>query len=105
MSSFPDRINRLPSFAGGFSARRLDAEGCQVLFASYTAGQRIAAHQHDTENVGVVTQGEMHLTLQGRERGFRVGQWYHIPAATPHAARFEAATAIIEFWFDPTVGD
>lgn len=99
MSHFPDRINRLPPHDGGFSARRLLADGCQVLFASYPAAQRIPVHHHDTENVGVVTQGELFLTLHGVERSYRAGQWYHIPAVAPHAARFESATSIIEFWF------
>lgn len=99
MSQFPDRIQRLPPYQGAFSARRLAAEGCEVLFASYPAEQRIPAHHHATENVGVVTAGEMFLTLHGVERTYRVGQWYHIPAEAPHAARFGAPTAIIEFWF------
>lgn len=99
MSHFPERITRLPPYVGAFSARRLEAEGCQVLFASYPAEQRIPVHHHDTENVGVVTQGEMLLTLHGVERSFRLGQWYHIPARAPHAARFGAPTSIIEFWF------
>lgn len=99
MSHFPDRINRLPPHDGGFSARRLMADGCQVLFASYPAAQRIPVHHHDTENVGVVTQGELFLTLHGVERSYRAGQWYHIPAVAAHAARFESATSIIEFWF------
>lgn len=99
MSHFPDLINRLPPFVGAFSARRLQAEGCQVLFASYPADQRIPVHHHDTENVGVVTQGEMLLTLHGVERPYRTGQWFQIPAEAPHAARFGTATSIIEFWF------
>ena len=99
MGHFPERISRLPPFVGAFSARRLQAEGCQVLFASYPADQRIPVHHHETENVGIVTQGEMLLTLQGVERSFRMGQWYHIPAETPHAARFAVATSIVEFWF------
>jgi quercetin dioxygenase-like cupin family protein len=99
MAHFPERINRLPSFVGPFSARWLDAAGCQVLFASYPADQRLPAHHHNTDNVGVVTQGEMCLTLQGVERCYRVGQWYHVPAGAPHAARFGAPTSVVEFWF------
>ncbi len=99
MSHFPDRISQLPPFVGAFSARRLEAKECQVLFASYPADQRIPVHHHDTENVGLVTEGEMLLTLHGVERSYRVGQWYHIPAQAPHAARFASATSIIEFWF------
>ncbi|MGH7484398.1 MAG: cupin domain-containing protein [bacterium] len=100
MGHFPERISRLPPFTGPFSAHMLDAEGCQVLFASYPAEQRIPVHHHETENVGMVSQGEMLLTLGGVERSFRPGQWYHIPAGAAHAARFCTATSIIEFRFD-----
>jgi len=105
MAHFPDRITRLPPFVGPFSARCLEAEGCRVLFASYPPEQRIPAHHHDSENVGVVTQGEMCLTLQGVERCYRVGQWYHIPAGAAHAARFVTTTSVVEFWFERAWGD
>jgi quercetin dioxygenase-like cupin family protein len=100
MSHFPERINRLPPFTGPFHARVLEGAGCHVVFVSYPADQRIAAHHHETENVGVVTQGEMCLTLQGVERCYRPGQWYHVPAGAAHAARFSAPTSIVEFWFE-----
>lgn len=99
MGHFPERVTRLPAFAGPFGARVLDAEGCRVLFASYPAEQRIPVHHHETENIGIVSQGEMLLTLHGVERAYRPGQWYHIPAGAAHAARFETATSIVEFWF------
>lgn len=105
MGHFPERINRLPPFIGPCNARRLEAVGCQVLFASYPADHRIPAHHHETENVGVVTQGEMCLTLQGVERCYRVGQWYHVPAGAAHAARFAMPSSIIEFWFAVGGGD
>jgi quercetin dioxygenase-like cupin family protein len=99
MGLFPDRIGRLPVFEGAFPARRLTADGCDVLFASYPAEQRLAVHHHAAECVGIVTHGELLLTLHGVERAYRPGQWFHIPAGAPHAARFAIATALIEFWF------
>ncbi len=96
---FPDRINNLPAFEGPFDAFKLTAEDCDVLFASYPAGTEIAAHSHETENVGVVTQGELHLTANGTTTIYGVGQWYHIAAGTEHSARFDVDSAEIEFWF------
>lgn len=96
---FPERIRGLPPFAGAFRARSLGADGCRILFACYEAGQRIPAHHHETENIGVVTGGELRLTVEGVERAYRPGEWYQIPARAPHAARFDVPTAIIEFWF------
>lgn len=99
MVHFPKLLRELPAFDGPFDAFKLAAENCDVLFASYPAGTVIAPHSHQTENVGVITQGELILTLDGEEARFQVGEWYHVPANATHAARFEAETSEIEFWF------
>ncbi len=98
--SFPPRITTLPAFEGPFDAHRLVAEGCQVLFASYPPGTVIGDHSHETHNVGVITQGELILSLGGQETRHRAGQWYEVPAGAVHAARFEVETAEIEIWFE-----
>lgn len=101
MQHFPALLQALPRFEGPFDAHRLRAEGCDVLFASYPADTSIAPHAHPTDNVGVITQGELILTLDGVEQRFGVGNWYRVPADAMHAARFEVPTAEIEFWFKP----
>ena len=99
MSNLPKLIRDLPKFAGPFDAHRLEAAGCDVLFASYPAGTIIAPHKHDTENVGIITKGSLMLTIAGKERTFVAGEWYHIPARADHSARFEEESSEIEFWF------
>ncbi len=99
---FPELLRNLPTFDGPFDAHRLAAARCEVLFASYPAGTIIAPHAHETDNVGVITQGELILTTDGTERRFAVGDWYHVPPKKLHAARFEVPTSEIEFWFDAT---
>jgi len=96
---FPEAIRSLPDFDGLFDAHRLAGEGCDVLFAIYPAGTEIEPHTHETDNVGVVTAGELVLAVDGAERRFAPGQWYRVPSGTEHAARFEVDTAEIEFWF------
>ncbi len=98
---FPQRIRSLPPFAGPFDAFRLAAEGCEVLFASYPAGTEIEPHTHETENCGVVTEGELVLIVDGVERRLGPGQWYRLAPGEVHAARFEVATSEVEFWFRP----
>ena len=100
-SHFPARIAGLPPFDGPFDAYQLEASGCRVLFASYPAGTTIATHTHPTENCGVITQGELILETSAGEQRFGPGDWYHLAADEPHAARFEVATSEIEFWFEP----
>ena len=96
---YPDLINALPEYEGRFAARRLKAENCEVLFANYPAGTHIEAHRHDTENVGIITHGELLLTMNGETQRIGPGEWYHVPANAEHEAEFPTATAEIEFWF------
>ena len=84
---------------GPFDAFRLAAGDCDVLFASYPAGTEIDPHSHDTENVGVITQGELVLIMNNEETRYGPGDWYHVPKDAEHAARFETDTSEIEFWF------
>jgi quercetin dioxygenase-like cupin family protein len=99
MTYFPDLVRSLPKFKGQFDAYQLNAEGCNVLFASYPAGTVIEPHSHETDNVGVITQGELILMMNGEETRYKAGDWYYVPAQAIHAARFDEATSEIEFWF------
>src|SRR4051812_14376616 len=79
MAHFPELLRNLPPFEGPFDAHKLEAKDCDVLFASYPVGTVIKPHHHDTENVGVITQGELILTMNGKETRYRAGEWYHVP--------------------------
>ncbi len=96
---YPDLICKLPEFGGQFEARRLEADSCDVLFASYPAGTEIEAHRHATENVGVITKGALLLTMDNETVQIGAGAWYHIPAEKEHSAEFLEDTCEIEFWF------
>ena len=74
---FPDRIRSLSRFEGPFEARRLAVEDCEILFATYPAGTNIEPHHHATENVGVITSGELILLTEDGEQRVGVGEWYH----------------------------
>lgn len=41
MKHFPKQISQLPKFDGAFDAFKLEANNCDVLFASYPAGTSI----------------------------------------------------------------
>ncbi len=97
---YPPKIKELPLYNGQFDARKLTAENCDVLFASYPAGTIIEPHAHETDNWGVITKGELILTLNGEISRFGVGQWYHVPANAIHAAEFQVETDEIELWFE-----
>ncbi len=97
---YPDRIKKLPLYDGRFDAYKLEAKESDVLFASYSPGISIPPHSHDTDNYGVITRGELILTMNGETKRFSVGDWYHVPANMEHAADFEIETDEIEFWFE-----
>lgn len=97
--NFPKKIKSLPLFEGAFEAYKLEANNCDALFASYPAGTLIAPHTHETENHGIITRGELILTMNGKTSRVGIGEWYSIPAQTEHAAAFEVDTEEIEFWF------
>lgn len=99
-SHFPPEIEALAAFDGPFDAFRLPAEGCEVLFATYPAGTHIEPHRHPSNNVGVITKGELVLTMDGEESRYGPGDWYHVPPDTEHSADFAVESAEIEFWFD-----
>jgi len=96
---YPEKIKSLPLYDGRFDAYKLEAKECDVLFASYPAGTCIEPHSHDTDNHGVITRGELLLTMQGQVNRISAGQWYHVPANVEHAAEFPIDTDEIEFWF------
>lgn len=99
MTHFPPQLRLLPKFEGAFDAFKLEAKDCNVLFASYPMGTHIPPHRHDTDNVGIITQGELVLIMSGQETRYQVGDWYHVPAQTVHEAYFDRTTSEIEFWF------
>ena len=96
---YPEKIKTLPLYDGRFDAHKLKADGADVLFASYPAGTDIPSHTHDTDNYGIITRGELILTMGGKTERFPAGSWYHVPAGEPHSAQFEIDTDEIEFWF------
>ena len=98
-SAFPDKLHVLEAFRGRFEARRVQSEKVDIYFASYPAGTHIKEHSHDTDNYGVITQGALYLTVNGKEEKHGVGSWYHVPEGTPHSACFTEDSAEIELWF------
>ena len=97
--NYPKRFKELPLYDGRFDAYKLEAKDSNVLFASYPAGTSIPYHTHETDNYGVITRGELVLTMNNQVTRYAVGDWYHVPAGVEHAAYFEMDTDEIEFWF------
>lgn len=98
-SNLPEKIRSLPVFKGRFDANKLTTEDVDIYFASYPADTTLEEHHHETDNYGIVTQGELILIIDSQEKMFNLGEWYHLPPHKVHAAKFKQDTSIIEFWF------
>jgi quercetin dioxygenase-like cupin family protein len=104
-SAFPPRIRALEPYIGRFDAFRLRAQDCDVLFGTYPGGTRIERHTHPTDNWGVITKGEMVIAIEGTERRYAPGDWYHVPAEVEHSAYCDTDTEEVEFWFRVSAGE
>ena len=98
-TSFPPSIRQPQRYGARFDALHLAAEAGEALFARYPAGTQIGAHSHPTDNYGVITKGEMLITVADVERRYGPGDWYHVPADEPHSARGSVDSEEIAFWF------
>ena len=98
-NDFPEIIKKFEKFSDRFDAYRLSTNEVDIYFASYPKDTKIDSHNHDTENYGFITKGELILEVDGKQSNYKTGEWYHIPAGKNHSARFEIDTQEIELWF------
>ena len=75
------------------------AGGGQVLVCrvNYDPGFGVPPHVHEhTEQVMVVTEGELELTVEGETRMLGVGDWAVINRGVEHAVRTEGGAQFVE---------
>ncbi|MFG1626155.1 cupin domain-containing protein [Kribbella sp. NPDC049227] len=99
-SGLPTSIRALQVSGDDIRARRLAADGCEILFVTARAGAELPSHDHTTDNATVIIAGGMVLVTDSGERKVGPGQWYQTRAGEQHALRFEADTLQIELRFD-----
>lgn len=100
---FPEMIRTLPEIeiaVPGIRGWLLQGARTQAVFFDIGGGIRIPAHSHCAQ-WGLVVEGEMTLTIGGSARTCRKGEWYFIPAGTPHAADFPVRVNVIDVFDDP----
>ena len=75
------------------------AGGEQVLVCrvNYAAGFGVGTHSHpETEQVMVVTEGELELTVESETRTLKPGDWAVINRGVEHSVRTENGAQFIE---------
>jgi len=85
---FSPQILELEQINAIYQSRRLNVEGCRLLFSTYARGTAIPPHEHATDNCGVVTAVEMHVKVDSRWRRYSPGDWYIVPKGKRHESRF-----------------
>ena len=86
---FPEIIDRHPSAEiplNGVSSRLIQAGDQQFIFMEFDEGAEVPTHSHNAQ-WGVVLDGEMELTINGKVQYLKKGDSYYIGKDVPHSAK------------------
>jgi quercetin dioxygenase-like cupin family protein len=90
--------NDVPLFAfrDGVNIHAVGGEQVLVCRVNYDAGFGVDSHSHEhTEQVMIVSEGELELTVEGETRTLRPGDWSVIGRGVEHSVRTENGA---QFW-------
>ncbi len=81
-------IDSLPSFTPipGIEMRVMTGGKMMANWVRIDPGVTVPTHAHEHEQIGLVLEGEIDLTIGNETRTLRPGQAYTIPGNLPHAA-------------------
>jgi quercetin dioxygenase-like cupin family protein len=84
-------------FAKGVRIHAAGDERVLVCRVNYEPGFGVGTHSHEhTEQVMVVTQGELELTVDGETRTLQAGDWAVINRGVEHSVRTEHGAQFFE---------
>ena len=84
-------------FAPGVHINAVGGEKVLVCRVTYEAGKRVKRHSHDhTEQVMVITDGEITMTVEGETRTLRAGDTVVINPGLEHELHSEPGCSFIE---------
>jgi mannose-6-phosphate isomerase-like protein (cupin superfamily) len=98
---YPEVITRLPEADmpfGGVKAWILQADMRQLVFFDFEDYAKVPEHSHGYAQWGMVIDGKMELTINGKPRICEKGAEYLIPAGAKHSARFLRRTRVMDFF-------
>jgi mannose-6-phosphate isomerase-like protein (cupin superfamily) len=103
---FPESIRRLPrTKLAGLDAFVHDRSDSQVVFLEAPSDRPevvVPTHTHDVE-WGVVIEGEIEMTLDGRVEIHRAGSTHLIASGVPHSFRFRPGTSSVHYFVERRV--
>ena len=89
---FPEIITKLPEAKiplEGLRSYLFQGENQQIVFMNFESDAQIPEHSHQAQ-WGVVLDGEIELTIAGKQRTFKKGDTYFIPEGVKHGAKIKA---------------
>jgi len=101
-SIYPDIIKNLPDADipfDGVNGKILQGENNQAVFFVIDAIGIVPEHSHGAQ-WGIVFEGEMDLTIDGKTKTYTKGDHYYVPAGVKHSANFKKRTQLMDFFED-----
>ncbi len=86
---FPEIVTKLPEAdipLEGVHAHLFQGENQQFVFMSFENDAEVPEHSHEGQ-WGVVLDGEIELTIEGKKCTFKKGDTYFVPSGVKHSAR------------------
>jgi quercetin dioxygenase-like cupin family protein len=102
---FPTVIKDLPEADlpfQGVKAWILQGEKHQLIFFEMQPTAVVSEHSHSYPQWGMVVEGKMKLTINGKTRTIKKGDYYLIPAEAKHQAKFLTKTQVIDLFSERT---
>src|SRR5438105_6980922 len=94
-------VESVQQIKGGHRRVLADGERMMVVEWRFEPGASVPEHAHPHEQCGYVISGTMLFTVNGEERAVELGTGYLIPGNTPHSARFEEFTVLVDIFSPP----
>ena len=100
MLVFPEQIRQLPEADLGIEGATgylLQCADHQVIFWEFGKDVEVPPHSHEAQ-WGVVLEGTIALTIEGKENIYKKGDRYYVPKGAIHSAKIYAGYADITFF-------
>jgi len=97
---FPEPVARLPLAdirLDGCSAYLSQGSGHQILFMEFEKDVILPEHVHAAQ-LGIVLEGRIDMTIEGKTHSYQKGDRYYIPAGVRHSGKIYAGYADITFF-------
>lgn len=101
--TFPDFIKCLPKAdiaIKGINAWIAQGAKFQLVFFEVQPGVSIPPHNHEAQ-FGMIIEGELSLTIEGKTNRYKRGDSYFIPAGATHQGVFHTFTRVMDFFDEP----